>query len=215
MEICEIVGEEMALLAEFHHRLFNTLQIIASAVAQCRKDLRDRADLTSLVDLEERLAALGRMHRLLSRPAPQVGLEDHCRSLCILLARAFGREDVTLRVAMDDLNLSSIQAYSVPLLVVELVTNVLKHSLADQAHGIVWVDLHVRAGHIEVTVTDNCKAPLAVFEPSWIVSTLAENLHGEAFVCDSNGWIAGARIPSASGRPGRSRPRPMTRCPDA
>jgi hypothetical protein len=151
--------------------------------------------MTCLVDLEDRLAALGRMHSLLSQPAPSVGLEDHCRLLCILLVQAFGREDVIPWVVMDDLNLSPIQAYSLPLLVVELVTNVLKHSLADQADGVVWVDLHVRGGHIELTVTDNRKAPPPVFGPSRIVSTLAEMLRGEAFVCDSNGQIAGARLP--------------------
>jgi two-component sensor histidine kinase len=195
MEIRETVGEDMALLAEFNHRLFNTLQIIAAAVAQCRKDLRDRGDMTSLVDVEERLAALSRMHRLLSQPAPHIGLEDHCRLLCILLVQAYGREDVTPWVVMDDLNLSATQAYSLPLLVVELVTNVLKHSLADQADGVVWVDLHARDGQIELTVTDNRKAPLPLRAPSRIVRALAAKLHGEAFVRDSNGWIAGARIP--------------------
>src|SRR6185369_7816632 len=178
MELREIVGEEMALLAEFNHRLFNTLQVMASAVAQCRKDLRDRADMTSLVGLEERLAALGRMHRLLSGPAPHVGIEDHCRLLCVLIIRAFGREDVTPWVVMDDLDLSPTQAYSLPLLVVELVTNVLKHSLADQADGVIWVDLHARCGQIELTVTDNRKAPMPAFGPSRIVRTLAEKLHG-------------------------------------
>lgn len=195
MDMRETLGEEMTLLAEFNHRLFNTLQTIAAAVAQCRKDLRDHADMTCLVDLEDRLAAVGRMHRLLSQPAPRVGLEDHCRLLCILLVRAFGREDVIPWVVMDDLDLSPIQAYGLPLLVVELVTNVLKHSLTDQGDGVVWVDLHLRGGQIELTVTDNRKAPLPVFGPSRIVSTLAEMLQGEAFVCDSNGWIAGARIP--------------------
>jgi two-component sensor histidine kinase len=202
MEVCETVGEEMALLAEFNHRLFNTLQIIESAVVQCRKNLRDRADMTSLVELEKRLAALGRMHRLLSQPAPRVGLGDHCHLLCILLFKAFGREDVTPIVMMDDLNLSPTQAYSLPLLVVELVTNVLKHSLTDQADGVVWVDLHARDGQIELTVTDNREAPLPVFRPSRIVRTLAETLHGEAFVCDTNGWIAGARIPTEAATAG-------------
>jgi two-component sensor histidine kinase len=196
MEIRETMGEEMALLVEFNHRLFNTLQIIASAIAQCRKDLRDHADMTCLVDLEVRLTALGRMHHLLSQPAPHVGLEDHCRLLCILLVQAFGREDVTPWVAMDDLNLSPAQAYSLPLLIVELVTNALKHSLAGQPDGVVWVELRVRGGQIELTVTDNRKAPLPEFEPSRIVRTLAEKLQGEAFVCESNGWIAGARLPS-------------------
>jgi two-component sensor histidine kinase len=195
MEMRETVGEEMALVAEFNHRIFNTFQVIACAIAQSRKALRDRADMTCLVDLQERLAALGRMHRLLSEPAPDGRLEDHCRLLCILLLQAFGREDVTPWVVMDDLDLSPIQTCGLPLLVVELVTNVLKHSLADQADGVVWVDLHVRGGHIELTVTDNRKAPLPVFGPSRIVSSLARMLHGEAFVCDSNGWIAGARIP--------------------
>jgi two-component sensor histidine kinase len=193
------MGEEMVLLAEFNHRLCNTLQIIAAAIDQCRKDLRDRADMTSLVNLEGRLTALGRMHRLLSRPAPHVGLEEHCRSVCILLLQAFGREDVTPCVVMEDTTLSAAQAYSLPLVVVELVTNVLKHSLADQTGGVVWVNLHARDGQIELTVTDNRKAPTAGFGPSWIVSALVRGLHGEAFVRTGDGWIVGARIPVDTG----------------
>lgn len=195
MEVREAVTDEMSLLVEFNHRLFNTLQIIAGAISQCRKSLRDHGDMTSLLELEARLGALGRMHQLLSRPAPHFGLEDHCRTLCILLVQAFGREDIVPWVVMDDLILSRVQAYSVPLLVVELVTNVLKHSLADQADGVIWVDLHLRAGHIELTVTDNRKIPLPVSSPSRIVIALAERLDGEAFVRQGGGWIAGARIP--------------------
>jgi two-component sensor histidine kinase len=195
MGIRERVGDEMFLLAEFNHRLFNTLQIIVSSITKCRKDLRDRSDMTSLAELEVRLVALGRLHRLLSQPAPHVGLENHCQSLCILLVQAFDREDVTPWVVMDDVSLSMVQAYSVPLMMVELVTNVLKHSLADQLDGVVWVDLRARDSHIELTVTDNRKAPMPVYTPSRIVSALAQTLHGEAFVRQSGGWIAGARIP--------------------
>src|ERR1700753_3692533 len=114
MEIREAVGEEVILLAEFNHRLFNTLQVIVAALHQCRRDLRDRADMTSLLDLEGRVGALGRMHRLLSRPAPVSGLEDHFRALCTLLVLAFGREDITIWVEMDDIDLTPEQAYSLP-----------------------------------------------------------------------------------------------------
>jgi two-component sensor histidine kinase len=196
MEVPYDFGEEMALLTEVNHRLFNTLQIISSSISQCRRDLRDRADLTSLPDLKTRLAALSRMHRLLSTPTPRAGLEDHCRSLCILLTQAFGREDVTPWVTMDDLSLSPKQAYSLPLLVVELVTNVLKHSLVEQANGIVWVDLHTRGGQIGLTVTDNRKAPLSAFAPSRIVTILVRRLRGEAFVQRHEAWTAGARMPT-------------------
>ena len=195
MELREIAGDEMTLLAEFNHRLFNTLQIIASAIAQCRRDLCDRGDMTSLAELEARLKALGRMHQLLSRPAPDFQLENHCRCLCILLVQAFGREDVTPWVVMDDVNFSPMQAFSVPLMVIELVTNVLKHSLADQADSMVWVDLRARGDQIELTVTDNRKVPIPLCAPSSIVSALARKLHGEAFAHHGHGWVAGARIP--------------------
>jgi two-component sensor histidine kinase len=195
MEIREIVADEIVLLAEFNHRLFNTLHTIGLMVASCRRDF-GRSSLTTLSELEYRLAALGKMHRLLSAPAPRAGFEEHCRTLCVSLVQAFGREDVRPWVVMEDVDLSQAQAYSLTLLVVELVTNVLKHSLAEQTGGMVWVDLHTRGDQIELTVSDNRKALLPVFGPSRIVDALARGLKGEAFVHEAGGWIAGARIPN-------------------
>src|SRR5207302_9550486 len=123
-------SDDTVLLAEFNHRLFNTLQIIAAMVARCRRDT-DGSATVWLGEPEERLRALGALHRLLVTTPPPETFENHCRKLCILLVRAFSREDVTPWVVMEDLDLSSEQTFRLPLLVVELVTNVLKHSLAD------------------------------------------------------------------------------------
>jgi two-component sensor histidine kinase len=195
MSPAEHISDEAMLLAEFNHRLFNTLQIIAAMVSRCRRDTSGCATPLLLGELEERLSALGALHRLLSVPASAPGLEDHCRRLCMLLVRAFGREDVTPWVVMEDLDLSAEQIFRLPLLVVELVTNVLKHSLADQEGGAVWVDLRQRHGQIELLVSDSRKAPGPIFRPSRIVEALAQGLHGEAFVKDAGGWVAGALFP--------------------
>jgi two-component sensor histidine kinase len=195
MEVRQAVGEDLVLLAEFNHRLFNTLQIISAMILRARRDAARGSALETLADLEERLAAMGRMHRLLSAPVPSDGLEDHCRTLCLHLVRAFGRADITPWVVMEPVSLSCEQSFSLSLLVVELVTNVLKHSLAGQANGMIWVDLRTRADHIELCVSDNRKAPLSVFAPSRIVCALASALDGEAFVKEAGGWVAGARIP--------------------
>src|ERR1700755_2733738 len=93
-------SDETVLLAEFNHRLCNTLQIIAAVVARCRRGADGCATPLLLGELEERLGALGAMHRLLAA-APADAFEAHCRKLCILLLQAFGREDVTLRVSME------------------------------------------------------------------------------------------------------------------
>src|SRR5437879_10750676 len=103
-------SDETVLLAEFNHRLFNTLQIIVAMVARCRRDADAAAIPVLLGELEERLRALGALHRLLAATPPEA-FEDHCRKLCILLVRAFGREDVTPWVVMEDVDLSPEQTF--------------------------------------------------------------------------------------------------------
>jgi two-component sensor histidine kinase len=201
-------SDETVLLAEFNHRLCNTLQVIAAMVAQCRRDTDGSATPVLLGHLQERLQALGALHRLLATAPPPEAFENHCRKLCILLVQAFGRGDVTPWVVIEDVDLSPEQSFRLPLLVVELVTNVLKHSLADQNGGTIFVDLRQRRDDIELTVSDTRTTPGPVFAPSTIVKTLAQSLEGEAFVTDAGGRVAGARIPSAARRSrccGRSR----------
>jgi two-component sensor histidine kinase len=191
-------SDETVLLAEFNHRLCTTLQIIAAMMARCR-EANGCATAVALSEFEERLRTLGALHRLLAT-APLEALESHCRKVCILLVRAFGREDVTPVVAMDDVALTAEQMFRLPLLVAELVTNVLKHSLAEQNGGAIWVDLRRRGDDIELAVSDSRATPGPSFAPSPIVEALAQGLQGEAFVNDADGWVAGALIPSAARR---------------
>ena len=74
----------------------------------------------------------------------------------------FGRDDVTTPyVRMDRVDLSAVQAFWISLLVAELMTNVLKHSLADDQGGTIWVViLNVRPDEVELRVSDRRKAPL-------------------------------------------------------
>lgn len=193
------LSDETVLLAEFNHRLCNTLQIISAMLARCRRDADGSATPVVLGELDERLRALGALHRLLATTPPEA-FEIHCRKLCILLLQAFGRKDVTPLVVMEDIDLSPEQTLRLPLLVVELVTNVLKHSLADQDGGVIWVDLRHRGDDIELAVSDSRSTPGPRFAPSSIVKALAQGLDGEAFVKDAGGWVAGALIPSAARR---------------
>jgi two-component sensor histidine kinase len=194
-------NDETVLLAELSHRMSNTLQIIAAMVARCRRDTDGSASPLLLRELEERLRALGALHRLLTTAPPPEALENHCRKLCMLLVQAFGREDVALWVVMEDVDLSPEQRFRLPLLVVELVTNVLKHSLADQNGGVIWVNLRQRRDDIELAVSDSRITPgQPMFAPSPIVKAIAQGLNGEAFVKDAGGRIAGVLVPSAARR---------------
>jgi two-component sensor histidine kinase len=188
--------DDTVILAEWNHRLFNTFQVLVNAIERYQRQGCGEATKVMLLDLETRLHAFAQLYYLLAAPRLDGDFEDRCRTLCGLLVRAFGREDVRPCVVMEKLTLTDGQAFRLALLVVELVTNVLKHSLAD-GPGVVWVDLRARGGQIELSVSDSRKEPVALFAPSRIVQALAQALDGEAFVIDNAGCVAGVRMPAA------------------
>jgi two-component sensor histidine kinase len=195
-----LFDDERLLLLEFNHRLSNTLQIIASQVARCRQATVCDVVKPMLEDLDSRLRALGAMHHLLAASGMAGFPEDYCTQLCACLVRAFGREDVAVRVRVEDLPLSEDRAAKVALIVVELVTNVFKHSLRVEQGGIIWVDLRATAAGAEIVVSDSLTATFENGLPSRIVGHLAKALSGEAFVADRAGFIAGVRFPLECGR---------------
>jgi two-component sensor histidine kinase len=110
----------------------------------------------------------------------------------------FGREDVTPYVRVDHVDLSAVQAFWISLLVAELVTNILKHSLADVEGGTIWVDmLNVRPDEVELRVCDSRKAPLKSQpgrDPS-IVGALVEILSGTIDVLCDDAYVTRVSVP--------------------
>ena len=154
--------EAFVLIRELNHRHVNYLQLIAITLARCAGQPTSTQVQTKLADVVNRLHAHASSNRLLS-DAPEAGLlESHCLALCSNLVRMFGRDDVTTPyVRMDRVDLSAVQAFWISLLVAELMTNVLKHSLADDQGGTIWVViLNVRPDEVELRVSDRRKAPL-------------------------------------------------------
>jgi two-component sensor histidine kinase len=191
-------GDEYVLLRELNHRHFNGLQSIANSIARCGRQPTLAQTRATLADLEERIFAHASLHKLLS-DAPSPGLlEVHCLALCFNLVRMFGREDVTPYVHMDDVELSGVQAFWVSLLVAELLTNVLKHSLVQQQGGTIWIDMRCRQQHeIELTVCDSRQAPLddrTIGEPR-IANALVQILSGRIDVSRDDGYVARVRFP--------------------
>ena len=201
--------EALVLLRELNHRHFNSLQLIVVDLARCAGQPTPAQTQRKIKDLEGRLHAHASLHRLLS-DAPDPGmLESHCLALCSRLVRMFGRDDVTSYVRMDEVGLSAVQAFWVSLLVAELVTNILKHSLADEG-GTIWVDLrNVRQDEVELTVCDSRKAPLQspLGRNPTIVDALVGILSGTIDVLRDDGYVTRICVPLETKRHDMRRPR--------
>jgi two-component sensor histidine kinase len=187
--------DEELLLTEFNHRIFNTFQMLTGALAHCVRVEDDGALRRLLLDLVLRMKALAGLHRLLACPAQAWAFEEHCRALCMLLVSAFDRETVTPWVCMDDIPLTGARRLRLSLIVVELVTNVLKHSLTDEDGGTVWVTLHAGLDQVELLVRDSRNGLISHTTPSRIVQALAQGIGGEVSIKGGDGYAAAVRFP--------------------
>lgn len=124
------------LLRDIHHRFANSLQAISSTVGAT---LRSGSGMDAIEKIQDGISAQARIHRLLAYAADaDVPLGPVCEALAANLLLAYGREDAVVHVRMDRFSGDPMIARGILLLVVELVTNALKHrrALEPQAIGI-------------------------------------------------------------------------------
>jgi len=186
------------LFAEMNHRWFNGLQVIIASLEQCRRDEHPEQGLQQrLRDIGEQVHAMAALHRRLSTSPPlEQNFEAYCRALCLDVVLSFGRFDITPWVAMCDPVLSARTTHHLALLVVELMTNALKHGKPPAEGGVVWVRLEpFGLTHLELTTEDNFAPPDPAAPPPRLVQALTEQLHGSLHIDLAPTYRAQVRIP--------------------
>jgi two-component sensor histidine kinase len=111
---------------------------------------------------------------------------------------AFGRTEITPRVSMPWTALSPHLAQHVALLVVELLTNALKHGCAPADGGYVSISLRPHADGLELVAEDNFPGPLGqAADTPRIIAALTASLGGTLLVETSLGYVTKVRFPVA------------------
>ena len=195
------VSDRDFVLQELSHRFFNSLQVIDSLLAAALREPADEDDARyRLQAIRSRVLLIAKLHRRVARErAFGELLESHCRDVCIDLVRCFGREDVTPWLEISEVNLSMAREQQLVQLIVELVSNSLKHSRSD-GYGIIWVDLNpCGEGLLELNVRDNGASvpPLEFPSPPRIAHALALRLGGALSVAAGDGFAVRVRFPIA------------------
>jgi two-component sensor histidine kinase len=114
------------LFRELHHRFYNSLQAISFMAGTAA---RSGPTPEMLRALQDRIAAFARIHRLLSEPVETNGqLAPACEELCTNLLQAFDRAETRVEIRMEPFRGDSMIGRAILLLIVELVTNALKHA---------------------------------------------------------------------------------------
>jgi two-component sensor histidine kinase len=190
-----LLKEKDVLLQELHHRVANSLQIIASVLMQSARKVQSEETRLHLHDAHHRVMSVAALQQqLAASKLGDVKLRPYFTALCESIGASMIRDhdQLTLSVTADDSTTTADTSVSLGLIVTELVINALKHAFPDNRNGKIMVDYHARGPNWNLSVGDD-----GVGMPSGpssakpglgtsIVQALAMQLGGKVSVAPAN-----------------------------
>lgn len=175
------------LLMEVHHRVANSLQIIASILLLKARSVQSEETRYHLRDVHHRIVSVATVQRQLSisGAGTDVELGPYLTVLCEGLASSMIADDqgITVTASATAGTIKSEDAVSFGLIVTELVINALKHGFSDGRKGHIAVDYVGQQDDWRLSVSDDgigrssvLPKPAHVGLGTSIVEALARNL---------------------------------------
>jgi two-component system, sensor histidine kinase PdtaS len=153
-----LVHEKEVLLQELHHRVANSLQIIASVLMQSARKVQSEESRIHLVDAHQRVMSVASLQKQLAvTKLGDVELRPYFKALCESIGASMigNRDEVSLNVTTDDSITTADTSVSLGLIVTELVINALKHAFPDNRPGQIQVAYHARGLNWTMSVSDD------------------------------------------------------------
>ena len=191
----DLLRDKEVLLQELHHRVANSLQIIASVLLQSARKVQSEETRTHLHDAHHRVMSVAALQQQLAvSKLGDVELRPYFEALCKSIGASMIRDhgQISLGVISDDSITTADTSVSLGLIVTELVINALKHAFPGDRKGKILVDYHSRGANWTLIVGDDgvgmpeepssAKAGLGTS----IVQALAAQLGGQVSVVNAN-----------------------------
>lgn len=158
-ETALLYEQQRTMFQELQHRVANNMQFVSAMLRLYKK--RAAADpaamLTALDDARVRLDTMSRIHRYLYDPASVTRpVGAFFQDLCANLLEAAGATDVRITIDMPPVQFDLTRLTPLSLIVVEVITNALKHAFPD-GRGTIALRLVQDGDRMVLTVADDGK----------------------------------------------------------
>ncbi|HET7022020.1 MAG TPA: histidine kinase dimerization/phosphoacceptor domain -containing protein [Xanthobacteraceae bacterium] len=136
------LDRQQLLLKEMSHRVKNSLQIVSSMLLLQANAVGDDVLRAHLAEASGRVSAIGRAYERLTYDADieNIDLGPYLKEVCADAISGYAHYKLDFD-APAGVQLNTDRAISLALIINELVTNAVKHGLADRSDGHIWVRL--------------------------------------------------------------------------
>ena len=144
------------LLREITHRVKNNMQIISSIV-NLQKSVLDGNDRNFLDQLALRIQAMALIHEALYKTDEfdRVTFKPYVRELVGYVSDSINTPNISIRSDIENCSLPLDTATCLGMIIMELITNSLKHAFKNRAAGEINIKLGRSNGDLFLTVADN------------------------------------------------------------
>jgi two-component sensor histidine kinase len=154
----DLLREKAILLQELHHRVANSLQIIASVILQNARRVQSEETRSHLQDAHHRVMSVAVLQQQLAASRlGDVELRAYFNGLCKSIGASMIRDhnQISLDVSADESAVHADVSISLGLIVTELVINALKHAFPGQRHGKIVVGYQSHGPNWTLSVSDD------------------------------------------------------------
>lgn len=154
-----LLAEKELLVKEVHHRVKNSLQVVASLVSLQGNRLEDPAQKAIFQALRQRITSVALVHEKLygqgNAGRPDVG--EYLKDLLRLQypADSLGSGKISWDVKADPLSAGVDYCVDAGLILTELVGNAHKHGLLPRGGGSLEIAIRIRENRLVIEVTDD------------------------------------------------------------
>ncbi|WP_456716844.1 histidine kinase dimerization/phosphoacceptor domain -containing protein [Bradyrhizobium sp. USDA 4353] len=189
---------QRVLFQELQHRVANNIQFIAGLLMlQKRQAAADPSRATAILsEAQTRLETISRVHRMLHDPGRMdLDIGPYLQTICNDVLESSGARHVACVVDFAPAQLDLTRLTALSLLVVELVTNALKHAFDPDEAGTITVSLKpLDEARYVLTIADDGKGLAPGVDPAKsdslglrICEGLAAQLHGKLTTISDRG----------------------------
>lgn len=154
------LAEKTILLKEIHHRVKNNLAVIASLLSMKAEATESEEARLALVESRERVHSMALIHEHLygSGHLDRINFSHYAQTLSQELRQAFVREPgrITIKLALDPIELGIELAVPCALILNELISNAFKYAFPGDRRGEILISFREsQPGTLELAIEDD------------------------------------------------------------